>query len=60
MDIAVDQQTSNENRKETLYSWLKTFKIIALEFIGYFNLTEEERVKAGIRSAHEGYDELYG
>ena len=48
MSIPTDQYKPSLNRTGSFSAWLKSVIKIAMRLIGYFDLTEEDKVKAGI------------
>jgi len=48
MSIPTGQYKPSLNRTGSFSSWLKSVINIARRLIGYFDLTEEDKVKAGI------------
>jgi len=50
MDISADKFISEANQTNSFFSWVKAVIIKTRRLIGFFNLTEEDRIKAGIYS----------
>jgi len=56
MDISINEYRSDANRMESFYFWIKIVTGIAGRLVGFFYLTEEDRVKAGIYVSDDDHD----
>jgi hypothetical protein len=57
MDISTDKYKSDGNRASSFLAVSQAIRGIVRRLIGFFTLTEEERLKAGISVGGEGRDE---
>ncbi len=49
MDIPTEKYTSDDtNQTHSFFSWVRTVIIITRRLVGFFDLSEEDRIKAGI------------
>ena len=57
MDASADNYKSDGNRTEPFVSALKTVRGFVKRLIGFFTLSEEDRLKAGLHVGGEGRDD---
>jgi hypothetical protein len=48
MDMPTEKFASNTNQTKSFFSWVKTVIIKTRRLIGFFDLSDEDRIKAGI------------
>jgi hypothetical protein len=56
MDISADKYKSDGNQSNPFFVVMRTIQAFTRRLIGYFTLTEEERLKAGIYRGGGGRD----
>ena len=56
MEFSVDNNQSDGNRSGSFLAVLRIVQVFARRLIGFFTLTEEDRLKAGIYRGGEGRD----
>ena len=57
MDISADKSKSDSERSRPLFAVLQTIRGFIGGLIGFFTLTEEERLEAGVMVGNQSRDE---
>lgn len=57
MDISADKSKSDSKRSSLFSALLQTLRSFIGRLIGFFTLTEEERLEAGVMVGNQWHDE---